>query len=359
MVAITLPGCSEQEKEPQAEIVRPVKTIVAGAADDSATIRQFPGRVDANQKVDLAFRVSGKLQSLPVREGDLVDKGQVIAELDPTDFKITLSDRRASHQEAKANFKRAAQLLPKGHISKTDYDRLEAAYKNTRAALDDARQQLNYTSLKAPFAGRVAQRLVQNFEEVQNKETIIELQDISSLEVKIDLPEGDIKRLRKDGVRPVLFARFDAAPDQQFPLTVKEFATVADPQTQTFRITLSMESPTSLNVLPGMTTSVLVDFTNILAAEAGVFTVPVTAVASDINGQPQVWVVDETTMTVAPRAVQVGPMRGASIEVRSGVQPGERLVVAGVSFLTKGQQVRLAPQVEQAEPLDEKTPANQ
>ena len=96
LIPLALLGCSEQEAEVQTEIVRPVKTIVVGLSGDYATIRKFPGVVDANQKVELSFRVPGKLQSLPVREGDLVDKNQVIATLDPTDFKIALSDRLAS-----------------------------------------------------------------------------------------------------------------------------------------------------------------------------------------------------------------------------------------------------------------------
>ncbi|MEH6471884.1 MAG: efflux RND transporter periplasmic adaptor subunit [Halopseudomonas sp.] len=351
-------GCSEQEAEVQVEIVQPVKTFVVGSSG-STSIRQFPGVIGANQKVDLAFRVSGKLKTLPAREGVFVEKGQVIGQLDPTDYKIVVSDRQASHQEAKANFERGAQLLPKGHISKKDYDGLDASFKSATAALTDARQQLAYTTLKAPFAGQVAKRMVENFEEVQAKQAVIELQDTSSLEVKIDLPEGVVKRIKIGGVKPTIYALFSVAPDKQFPLTIKEFATVADPQTQTFRLTLGMDSPSSITVLPGMTTSVIIDETNVMLDSSTSFVIPLSAVAGDITLQPQVWVVDEASMTVLPRSVRVGALQGLSVEIKEGLQPGDRIVVAGVSFLSEGLKVLLAPDVEQAEPLLEQTRAPQ
>ncbi len=350
-LAVALLGCGEAPQPVSKEVVRPAKTLVIGAVEGTS-IRNVPGVIDANQRAQLSFRVAGKLHELPVRESEMVNKDQVIAKLDPTDFEIVLSSRLATYQESKANFERAEKLLPKGHISKSDYDRLDAAYKNASAALADARQQLAYTTLKAPFAGQVAKRVVENFEEVQAKQVIVELQDTSSLEVLIDLPERDVKRIRDYGSKPELFAHFNAAPEQPFPLTVKEYATVADPQTQTFRVTLAMENPSTIRVLPGMTTSVSVHFAAGSNGSAE-FLIPVSAVASDIHSAPMVWLVDESSMTVTARPIKVGQMQGASIQVFEGIQPGDRVVVAGVAFLTEGQQVRLAAEVEQAEPLAE------
>ncbi|RRJ83486.1 efflux RND transporter periplasmic adaptor subunit [Aestuariirhabdus litorea] len=328
------------------------------SSPETASVRVFPGVIDANQKVELAFRVSGKLKSLPVREGEVVTEGQVIAQLDPADYQIVERDRKARYQEAKANFDRAAQLLPQGYISKADYDRLEATFKSADAALSEARQNLEYTTLKAPFSGRVAKRLVENFQEVQAKQTIVELQDTSSLEVKIDIPESDVKRMREDSVRPVLVARFGPSQDQNFALKVKEYSTVADTKTQTFRVTLSMDSPTSFTVLPGMTTSVVMhtslgDLTGIAS-----YLIPLDAVHGDIKLDPQVWVVDASTMTLKGVPVKVGAMHDNSIEVVEGLQEGDRIVTAGVAFLTEGQKVRLMKEIEQAEPMGSEGAAN-
>lgn len=350
-LALVVMGCSEEAPIAKTEVVQPVKTYVITDAG-RVSERKFPGVIDANQKVNLSFRVSGELISLPVKESDLVEKGDVIAQLDQTDYKIVISDRMASYKEAKANYDRGVQLLPQGHISKNDFGRLEAAYKSAEAALTDARQQLAYTTLKAPFSGQIAKRLVENFEEIQNKQAIVELQDLSSLEVKIDIPENHIKGVRRDNT-PEVYATFASEPDKHFPLTIKEFSTVADPQTQTFRATLGMKKPESITVFPGMTTSVTLKVTEQNNNLPTSYQVPLTAVAGNTNNQSQVWIVDETTLTVAPRVIEVGTMQGAYIDVVSGIEPGERIVVAGVSFLSEGLKVQIAAETEQAEPLTE------
>ncbi len=348
IIPLLLVGCGEQQPEETAEAVRPVKTYMV-TAPGSMAVRVFPGVIDANQKVDLSFRVSGILKQLPAKEGDIVEKGQIIAQLDRTDLEIVARDRRARYQEAKANFLRAEKLLPDGHISKADHDRLYSTYQSADAALATARQDLAYTDLKAPFAGQVAQRLVQNFEEIQAKQTIVELQDLSSLEVKIDIPEGDVRRLREESYRPKVSAVFG---DKTFELKLKEYSAVADSQTQTFRVTLAMERPTNHIILPGMTTSVTVDMSDTHMSNVA-YMVPTAAIFGDINQNPRVWVVDEMSMTVKSQQVTAGEMHGNTIEVIEGLEEGQRVVIAGIAFLVDGMKVRLLPKIEQAEPFTE------
>ena len=102
-------------------------------------------------------------------------------------------------------------------------------------------------------------------------------------------------------------------------------------------------------VLPGMTSTVYVDLSGVLGNET-VFSVPVSAVAGDYKLNPRVWVVEPQSMTVMPRPVEVGRMWGRNIEVTDGIEPGDRLVVAGVPFLSEGMKVTLLPELEQAEP---------
>ncbi len=128
------------------------------AAPDAGGVRNFPGRIDANKKADLSFRVAGKLKELLVKEGDLVNKGDVIARLDATDFQITVNDKKSFYTRAFNDYKRGKLLVKYGNISKMDFDRLEANYLSAKAELSLASQQLAYTELKAPFGGTVARR---------------------------------------------------------------------------------------------------------------------------------------------------------------------------------------------------------
>ena len=93
-------GCQKAEDDAPQEVARPVKTIKIGAGEIGG-VRYFPGRIEASRRVELSFRVPGRVYKLPVKEGDDVEEGQVIAELDPKDFRLTVDDRDAKFNEAK------------------------------------------------------------------------------------------------------------------------------------------------------------------------------------------------------------------------------------------------------------------
>ncbi|GAB5452623.1 MAG: efflux RND transporter periplasmic adaptor subunit [Halioglobus sp.] len=341
-------------------VSRPVKTfVVAGGSADA--VRTFPGRVDAAQRAELAFRVAGQLQEIPVREGDLVDKGQVLARLDPTDYRLVYQDRKASYDKAQRNFQRARELVVDGNISRMDYDRMEANFRSAEAALSQAKQDLDYTVLHSPFSGRVAQRLVENFEDVQAKEAVFTLQNIDVLDVVIDLPESVVRMVRTlaheersiargpTASSTTSYATFEGRPGERFPLRPKEIATSANDQTQTYRATFTMPAPESFTVLPGMTTTVYLDLSRLMNQEL-VRQVPVRAVQADSGLQPQVWVLDPTTMTVSARKVSVGRMTGRYVQVTDGLDGGEEIVAVGAPYLAEGMKVTRMPMSEQAEP---------
>lgn len=342
-----LSACDQPEETYVAKS-RPVKTIIVGGAGGNDT-RTFPAEVDAIQKADISFRVSGKIQKILVKEGDEVKKGQVLAELDPTDFKITLKDRQASFDTAKANYDRANTLVTKGVISKAEHDKIRAKFFTARANLEAAKQDLRYTKLKASFDGVISKRYVENFEEVILSRPIFSLEDISALKIKIDIPENlaiVINKNRK-GARN-LYAVFDSIPRQKFPLRFVESTSKADPNTRTFQVTLRMDTPANYNVLPGMTATVHAELFADESAAAASIAVPVSAVVADSEKQATVWVVDEKTMTVNPQKVTPGLMIGNAMQV-TGLAPGERIVVAGAAFLRKGMKVTLLLTGEQAQ----------
>jgi len=344
-----------QDESPQIEVqevARPVKTMLVGMSE-SGGIRNFPGSVDAGQRADLSFRVDGKLIELPVKEGDDVKKGQILAKLDTKDFQIVVNDRSASFSRAKADFTRAKKLVGPGHISRMDYDRIEADYKSRLADLNKAKQKLSYTILKAPFAGTIAKRYFQNHEEVTFNEHVFALRNNSLLEVKINVPESIMQRIITDDDIPVK-ASFDSVPGKSFPLTFKEESTQADAKTKTFQVTYTMPAPKSLNVLPGMTATVTADLSRELAGDTlDVFYLPVSAVTGDAKLESRIWVVDEKTMTVHPLSVKLGMMKANQVDVLDGLSGQERVVIAGAGYMADGMKVLLMHQPEQAEPRPE------
>ena len=320
-----------------------VETMTVGSAEEGG-LRQLPARIEASQRAELSFRVAGKMQLLEVAEGDPVEQGQVLAQLAQQDFKTVLADRAAAHKRNSADYRRARELVGDGYITRRDFDQIEARYKKSRASLGQARADLDYTVLRAPFAGTVAVRHVENHEEVVLGQTIISLRSSNRVDVKFDVPESLIILVAEENQphedKVLVNARFSAAPGVDYPLRFKEIAKRADPLTKTFEVTYSMATPEAFNLLPGMTASVSISMPSLRGA---IFLVPERAVIGDIAMQPRVWLLDQGAMTVSARAVSIGRMTGASIEVVDGLQPGDVLITSPTNFLLEGQQVQVAP----------------
>ena len=141
---------------------------------------------------------------------------------------------------------------------------------------------------------------------------------------------------------------FQSQKGKEYSLEFKEMSTKADASTQTFLVTYTMPKPESVIVLPGMTATVKIDLSRVISQDE-IFYLPVSAVVADVDLKGTVWVVDEKTMQVEPVSVTVGTMKGNSIQVKEGIEAGQRIVIAGVPFLNKGLKVTLMTESEQAE----------
>lgn len=346
LVGLGLSGCAEEEVVELPPPLLPVKTLVI--SDDGEGVRIFPGRVEASRRAELSFRVPGQVAAVEVSEGDEVDAGQVIARLDTTDYKIALENARAEYAKAESEFERSGQLVDKGHISRRQYDRDERNYKQKAAAKYQAELNLSYCELRAPFSGLLARRAVENFQEVTAKQEIFSLRDLSQLEIRVDLPESIVRVAERDPGGDIhLSASFPLAGKANYPLTVKEVATRADPKTQTFLVKFQLPNPEGINLLSGMTALVKIDVTDIPSFEREI-SLPATAL--DNSGpKPQVWLFDPTLGVVEPRQVGLAQGKTSRVRVISGLEEGDRVVVAGVSSLHDGMAAYELPHYEQAE----------
>ena len=342
LLGLAFVGCSgEENPQPQQEILRPVRTVSINTALNGAE-REFPGVVDASQKVDLGFLVGGKLEMFSVKEGDKVKKGQVIGRLNQTDFTIRLKSRQSEYDLAKTNFERGQVLKKEGAISRADYDKLKVNFTTAQAQLEAAQQDLNNSELKAPFTGHIARRYVENYEQVKAGQAVVMLQDISSLLVRIDVPESVVFGIKRKRHTRGKHARFDAIKDRQFPLTFKEFSTRAADDSQTFTATFTMDVPDQYNVLPGMTAMVVIGPGKGREKQQPIFILPI-AVLEDQNGHFVYLAVPsgEQEALIQRHPVKIGRLDVRGIEIVQGLKNGDRVVTAGMSKLRNGLRVRL------------------
>ncbi len=331
-----IPGCGKEEPPQKPEVIRPVKIL---KVQDTAQImtQGFPGTVRASKRAVLSFKVSGPLVELPVEEGQFVKKGDLIARIDPRDFRIALKEALARYREAEQQFRRYKELYAKRQVSKADFDRYLAARDVAKARLEDAKNALCDTTLTAPFDGVIAKRYVENFYKVKAKEPIAFLQDISNLEIVINVPELIMAALKGKSADKVSVS-FQSIPGKEFPITLKEYSTEADPATQTYEVVFVMDKPEGATILPGMTATVTASFRNPQKVE---IIVPALAVLDAPGDKPYLWIFDNKAMVVHKRFVKVGSLKDSCcIKITQGLEPGEIIVIAGVTKLKEGMKVR-------------------
>lgn len=346
---LCLTACSsDQSNQSESEAPRLVKTITIETKEANLT-RTIPGKVYANQKVDLSFQVKGKIIELPIREGVMVKKDELIARLDPRDFEINVSYAKAKYENAASMLDRVKELLKSGHISEADYDKKKMEMDVTKADLDKANKELADSVLYAPFTGIIAKQYVDNHEYIEAKTKIVSLQDNSDVEIHLDLSEQDItltggvEKLselvaKKDTVGYVSFPAFST---KDYPVRLKEFSTEANPKTQTFLFKVAMEHPKDAQLLPGMTA-----LTRFIKSgnSVTVITIPFSAVCISPKGDYYVWIIDSKTQSAIKVPVKVGPIEHDNIQVLSGLKDKDVVVIAGTSHVAEGMKLKSVPE---------------
>ncbi len=300
-----------------------------------------PGTVQAAKRSELAFQFSGLLVERPVVAGQRVAAGTMLARLDPRGFETRVMLEQAQLNLARADFERFSRLIRSraSPVSEAEVDRRRSLFEMAEVRTAQARKNLQDTTLRAPFDGVVAVTLVDNHTQIQARQPIVTIESSDVLEVIIDLPERVVSRVRSaPRDRPIGEVQFAVLPERRFPVTLGEIATRADPATQTFRVTLALDRPRDVNILPGMTATVYAR-PDIVADES--LRIPVAAVLRSESGQAAVWVVDPDSSRIEQRVVRLREEDGSGTAmVLDGLQAGERIVGAGASQLRAGVEIR-------------------
>ena len=348
-------GC--QEEVSKKEAIRSVRAIQVSDPSDFAK-RWFPGQAKATQEVDLSFRVAGPLVTFPVNVGDKVNKGEEVARIDPRDFEVDLRNAQGQLDKAKAvlqkaetDYERLARIKKRdaGAVSQALIDRSlqqvessKAEIRSLKASVDAARDRLGYSYLKAPFDGIVAATYVENHEDVKAKQPIVRLIDHSEIEMIVNIPENLISHADYlETAGKVLKVRFDSFPDREIEAQIKEIGKEASKTTRTYPVTLVMDQPEDIKILPGMAGNAASSVPPAGMQDQSQVVIPETAVFSPDENNTYVWVIDDKVKKVSKREVKTGKLLDSGIEVLEGIQPGEWIATAGVHYLKEGQQVRI------------------
>ena len=349
----SLQGCGKKEVE-EKKVIRPVMAMKVTDAVQFRQ-RQFPGTAKATQEIDLSFRVSGPLITLPVDIGDEVSTGDVVARIDPRDYEVELRSARGELNEAiaimkraNADYKRVKTIFETdpGAVSQISVDNALQTRDSARAKVDaltasvaTKKDRLEYTHLKAPFDGIVVNKYVENFQDVRQKQAVVRIVDDSNIEMIISIPESLIS-LASEAINIEVI--FDPFPDRKIPAEIKEIGKEASRTTRTYPVTLIMEQPDDINILPGMAgkaTGEAPEDTSLLPEGRPV---PVSAIFSpDDIDKTYVWIIDEKSKQVTKQEVTTGRLSNTGIMVTDGLETGVWIATAGVHNLREGMEVRI------------------
>ena len=382
ILTLTAACGTDKDKSPAPEPAA-VKVMTIKAETDTAKIRVSGVITPQDNPSRVSFLVSGRVLRSLVREGDEVKAGQLIAEIDPEDYRQNLAKAKAQADMAKAaydkavlpvrseqleqakiaydrasdEYRRMKMLYDSKSLAPNDFEKYKAAYESAaqqyqmaktgaqpqdkaqaKAAYEQAlaylalaRKSLNDTELKAPVNGFISKRLCEPGDTVAQGYPVFEIVGLDPVEVNAGIPETDIAKA-KVGQKALVNI---TALNKSFEGTVRVINVSADPVTRTYMARITVPNPDHL-IRIGMVAEAVMD----TDAQATVISVPLNAVIKDAQGATVVYVYYPDKQKVYARRIDAGAVTGTSAVIESGLKSGEIIVTAGQERLADGMTVR-------------------
>ena len=340
---VVLSGCSK-EADTAAPQPRPVRTVTVEQRAAGATVT-LTGRIEAEDEVTLAFRISGRVLENDRKLGDRIEPGQVVARLESQNERNTLRAAQANLvasqgqlTQARNHFERQDTLLNQGWTTRANHDQAKQALQTAESQVDAAEAQVktaydlvSFTELKADAPGVVTAVGPASGEVVQAGQMILRVARRDGRDAVFDVPAQVIRNAPSE---PRITVNLTDDPKVTTTGRVREISPQADPVTRTFAVKVGLNDPPPAMRL-GATVTARMEGDSVPVIE-----IPATALTK-ANSQPAVWIVDPANRTVSIRNVDVLRYDPARVAVSGGLTTGDVIVTAGVQALHPGQKVRL------------------
>ena len=312
--------------EPGALPTATVSTVTVQTRAHQA-FEEVVGSVQSRQRAEIGPKISARVERVLAAPGTTVRTGDLLAQLDDREIQARLDQARATLEQAEADLGRFTGLLKQESVTQAEFDAVQARERIARATQVEAETLLAHTRVTAPFDGVITRKMVEVGDLALPGRPMFILEDPGALRLEVDVPEALIARVKPDAELQVRVAAVEG------PLTgrVSEISPAADPQSRTFRVKLDLPSAEGLR---------LGQFGRAAVPVEGNAAVHAPAEAVALRGQLEmVYVVDDGHARL--RLVKTGKRLGTEVELVSGVEPGEVLVVGGLNQLQDGQPVEV------------------
>ncbi|WP_447337933.1 efflux RND transporter periplasmic adaptor subunit [Klebsiella variicola] len=340
VVIFLLPGCGDNQGN-TTDSVRTVRYVVVGSAQTLPALERT-GEIHAHDETILSFRTGGRIVTRSVDIGDRVNAGQLLATLENTTSQNQLDGAQADYEGAKAsaqvaalNVNRMQKLMPTGAIARTQLDTARADWlvararlKNSESALRNARESLGWTRLIAPRSGVITEVSASAGQVVNGGQSVLTLATGEARDVVFDIAKPEaIPPQEQAGLRVSLLSD----PSVQASAAVRDISPQADPQTRTWRVRATLQNPPLAMALGASVTVTLP------ATGPHGYALPASAL-SRVDDKPAVYVINPQSQAQL-RVVVPAYYTATSVIISGGLEPGDRVITAGVSKLRSGEPV--------------------
>lgn len=322
--AVFLQACGNGEaKIPEEEAVPAIPVEVAAVREGPVTaFYSTTATLEAEREARVVPRLGGTIVELFVEEGDRVQAGDPLARIDADRYQLSLAQAEASLQRLEQDFRRSQEMHERQLISAEAYERAKFEYEAQRAAFQLAKLELAHTTIVSPIDGVVSQRMIKVGNTVNTSEAAFVVTGMDTLLATLHVPERELARLAAGQTASIAV---DALAGRRFEGVIERISPVVDPTTGTFRATVEVESPDGV-LKPGMFGRVNI----VYDTRQNAMLVPVEAVLVEDDRSSLFVVVDGKAQR---RDVEVGYRNNGTVEIRSGVELGESVVVTGQTSL--------------------------
>jgi membrane fusion protein, multidrug efflux system len=337
-----LTACHKEEKA-ASQAIRPVRTATVELQEGGENV-SLTGEIQPRYQADLGFRVNGKILERPVDVGTQVKKNDLLARLDPQQYRQDLEVAKSEIAVAEAEVTRSQaqeyrqrELLKNGHTTEVAYDQALKTFKTAQAQLDAARarqiqasENLAYTELKADNDGVITAIGADPGQVVSAGQMVVRLAQPGEREAVFNIAEGAFKKRPTD---PTVTVHLVSNPEIETAGKVRYISPQADPATRTYTVRVSLpDAPPPMRLGANVVGTVTLD-------QGQTVSIPGSALFQK-DGKPAVWLV-EKDKTVQLKPITVQRYQGDSVVVGDGLAQGDVVVTAGVQKLLPGQKVAL------------------
>jgi len=331
---LVLPGC---RKDPPKAIEPPPVNVKVQRVTPLAEVADtfvLPGVLEPARVVDVSAEVAGRAELLEVTEGQVVQQGQVLVRLNTELLQAELDRAKAQAEYDQREFERMQEATQRGVATRNELDNIRTAASASRAALELAQAMVARSTIVAPIPGVLDHLPVEKGEYLKSGDLVARIVDLDRVKVRVNVPERDVSYLRLGQDAQI---DINQNGGRQVSGQITYISELADPDTRTSPIEITVD-----NADHALRSGQIARVRLTRRVLAGVIMIPLEAVIPLEDGK-EVYVVQDSK--AVPRRVEIGLLQGSSVQIVSGLEAGDELIVSGHRFVGPHQAVRVVDEV--------------